>query len=225
MLQNPTRMSPNQSESDSPSGPIPDRHSSPSGQNTLLHGDGSSWPGETSWLSFEDMWNKNQAIVGTNCMGNVAPNNPAETEQIRTAIGEYALKSNLPLQYILAVILQESKGCVRVETTIWSHPNPGLMQSDQGTGTCAGVSPCPASMILQMVHDGTMGTDLGWGLFQYVNEARRTCSGAQAFYKAARFYNSGPFSMPADADLSSHVNAATPQYASDVANRLTGWVG
>ena len=46
-------------------------------------------------------------------------------------------------------------------------------------------------------------------------------SGAQAFYYAARIYNSG--SIPNKNDLG-NAGGATNCYVSDVANRLTGWV-
>lgn len=44
--------------------------------------------------------------------------------------------------------------------------NPGLMQSHNGSGSCAGVNPCPWSSILQMIRDGTAGTSSGDGLKQ-----------------------------------------------------------
>jgi len=46
-------------------------------------------------------------------------------------------------------------------------------------------------------------------------------TGAQAFYYAARIYNSG--SIPDSTDLG-NADGATACYVSDVANRLTGWV-
>ena len=62
------------------------------------------------------------------------------------------------------------------------------------------------------------GTDSGDGLANCLNEAGT--SDAQAFYRAARIYNSG--SIDSSGDLGAGI--ATHCYSSDIANRLTGWV-
>lgn len=46
-------------------------------------------------------------------------------------------------------------------------------------------------------------------------------TGAQAFYYAARIYNSGDIPDPSDLG---NAGGATNCYVSDIANRLTGWV-
>lgn len=75
--------------------------------------------------------------------------------------------------------------------------------------------------IEQMIKDGTMGThDVpggGDGLQQTLQQAG--CDDVSKYYKAARIYNSGSISGE---DLGA--GAATHCYASDIANRLTGWV-
>ena len=89
-----------------------------------------------------------------------------------------------------------------------------------------------------MVSEGTAGTADGDGLAANLDgkcdevyslitlangfiEAESTYgkSGAQAFYYAARLYNSGEI----DGNLG-NADGATPCYVSDVANRLLGWV-
>ena len=137
-----------------------------------------------------------------------------------------AASTSVDNRFILAVILQESGGCVRVPTTYGSVPNPGLMQDHDGSATCwsngaSGVvvqNPCPASTITQMIQEGTSGTASGDGLSQCLSEAGT--SDVSAFYRAARIYNSG--SIAPSGDLGQGV--ATHCYASDIANRLTGWV-
>jgi len=69
--------------------------------------------------------------------------------------------------------MQESKGCVRVHSTISPSAaihNPGLMQTHNGKGSCndsAGIlTPCPTVQIKQMVRDGASGTADGDGLKQ-----------------------------------------------------------
>ena len=69
---------------------------------------------------------------------------------------------------------------------------------------------------------GAVGTDTGDGLATDVNTAQTDgAADAQVFYRAARYYNSG--SVCGD-DLSDGCGA-TASYASDIANRLTGWLG
>ncbi len=194
-------------------------------QYTFYSGDGSSWPAISSWESFDNMWQNNLAILGTNCQSlfGVAPNSADETQQIYNAIEAVAGKCYVDHRFILAIIMQETKGCVRAPTTNYGVRNPGLIQTHNGTGTCNDngniQNPCPATEIFLMVEDGAMGTIYGDGLTQSLNEA--TGSGAQANYQAARMYNSG--SIPSNGDLGG-CPGSTPCYSSDVANRLTGWV-
>lgn len=113
--------------------------------------------------------------------------------------------------------MQESKGCVRAPTTRWSHDNPGLMQSAQGKGTCNPdgntMTPCPATIIRLMIHDGTNGDGLETTLQQCLADAGT--SDDSKYYKAARLYNAGRIT---DNNLGI---GPTPCYASDIANRLT----
>lgn len=145
----------------------------------------------------------------------------AEEADIRTAIEAVAKETHVDHRFILAIIMQESGGCVRVQSTSYSVTNPGLMQSHEGSHTCDpnGVEtyPCPQSEITGMISDGTAGTSSGDGLAACINQSGAT--DVSAYYKAARIYNSG--SIAASGDLGQGV--ATHCYASDVANRLTGW--
>jgi hypothetical protein len=155
----------------------------------------------------------------------VPNNSDQELSYLRQAILDTSNKG-VDSRFILAIILQESNGCVRAPTSYSPGDavrNPGLMQDHNGDGTCndknhGGVqNPCPQSQIAQMVNDGTLGTKSGDGLTQTLQQARG--SGAQKFYQGARIYNSG--SVDPSGDLGKGV--ATHCYASDVANRLTGW--
>ena len=164
----------------------------------------------------------------------VTDNSGQELRAMRAHILQLSKVAALDPQFILAVILQESAGCVRVITTAYSHHNPGLMQSFNGSGTCntnnaplglPGVNytgvvkhPCPVSEIYQMILDGTRGTKWGHGLEGlYKIQGRTDVSGV---YRTARLYNGGSLSV--DGNLTGP--CCTPSYASDIANRLTGWV-
>lgn len=180
------------------------------------------WPSEDQWASFDDAWTANEPTIKISCsqFGQQDPSDQ-EVADTKSAIESVAAESGVDSRFILAIMMQESKGCVRVPTTAWSHENPGLFQSFQGTGTCnpdgTGIVPCPASTIKQMVSDGVSGTASGPGLKQ--NLAQCTATGSQKYYEAARIYNAG--SIPSDGDLGAP--GATQCYCSDVANRLTGW--
>ncbi|PYH84526.1 muramidase [Aspergillus uvarum CBS 121591] len=196
----------------------------------MYTGDGSTsagWPAQSDWVSFENMWSANKATIGKSCAQfGVADNSATETQELYDAIQEVATSSKVDHRFILAVVMQESKGCVRAPTSTYSVSNPGLMQSYQGTGTCNNggsvKNPCPKTEIVQMIKDGAIGTSDadGYGLASLLDKSART--NAAGFYRAARMYNSGAWSIPSSGNLSGA--GATACYASDIANRLTGWI-
>jgi len=181
------------------------------------------WPTTDDWVSsFEDMYNYNMPIITGSCSQfGVPDNSDQEIQDISTGIQTVSGETGVDARFILAIMLQESNGCVRAPTTNYGVNNPGLMQDYDGSASCnnGGVvqNPCPADTITQMIRDGVAGTS-GPGLVQDLAQAG--CSDDSKYYKAARIYNSG--SIPADGDLGAP--GATPCYASDIANRLTGWV-
>jgi hypothetical protein len=182
------------------------------------------WPDFAQWGSFDELWNQNAPVMAQSCGWNGwgADNSPEEIANIRSAITQVSGESGVDARFILAVVMQESVGCVRAPTTYNGVVNPGLMQSHNGVGTCAGVNPCPASTILQMIRDGTSGTPNGDGLTQVIAKAANTIgdSGVRSFYVGARLYNSGSANYE---NLNDPVGA-TGCYVTDVANRLRGWV-
>lgn len=193
---------------------------------TYYTGDGSTaagWPSESDWGSFDDLWSANVPLMQESCGNNGwgADDSTTEVDDIKNAIISISGQTGVDERVILAIIMQESEGCVRVPTTDNGVSNPGLMQSHDGSGTCAGVDPCPQSEITQMVNDGTAGTSSGSGIEQLYAQTSSYLGAqdAQAYYAAARLYNSGSVNYSnLDDGFSS-----TPCYACDVANRLTGW--
>ncbi|CAM1509621.1 Fc.00g033600.m01.CDS01 [Cosmosporella sp. VM-42] len=184
------------------------------------------WPALDTWGSYDEIWNTNQNILQNSCVWNGygANNSPQEISDINKAIKQVSAEQGVGPRFIMSVILQESKGCVRAPATPspdGTVRNPGLMQSHNGSGSCAGVNPCPYNSILQMIRDGTGGTSSGDGLKQTLAKtAAATGAGSQRnYFAAARLYNSGSI------DYNDLHNAfgATSCYASDIANRLTGW--
>ncbi|PQE08386.1 glycoside hydrolase protein [Rutstroemia sp. NJR-2017a WRK4] len=232
---------------------------------TMYWGDGSDtagWPHKEDWVSFEDMFNNNKDIMFNSCgwSYNQANDDGPEVGAIYDSIQQVATETAVDHRFILAVIMQESGGCVRVSVnqlvtelepkadytikipTSFSDGNqpdsvrnPGLMQDHDGDGTCNSditgqvQDPCPTGVITQMIREGTAGTNSGDGLAQTINgkhflhfqaTAEFGVTKSRAFYLAARIYNSG------SVDPSGNLEAgyATHCYASDIANRLTGWV-
>jgi len=191
-------------------------------------GDGSpsaGWPSDSSWGSFDDLWSAQLNVLQNACGWNGwgADNSADEINDIKSSIQSVASSTGVDSRFILATVMQESEGCVRVPTTNNGVVNPGLMQSHNGAGSCAGQNPCPASQIQQMIQDGTAGTSSGDGLQQLLSQAQSHDTSntlSQRVYIAARLYNSG------SADYSNLNDAvgATGAYVNDVANRLDGWV-
>ncbi|KAI7551564.1 hypothetical protein KC331_g2480 [Hortaea werneckii] len=196
---------------------------------------GAGWPEMSEWVGFDYMFAANRANMQASCAAwNVPNDSDEEIADLKTAILDLASSTGVDARFILAIVMQESTGCVRVITTQYSHFNPGLMQSHNGTGSCntnmaavglPGVesegsvqTPCPYSEIHQMIEDGTAGTSSGDGLQQIL--AAQTNTDVSRFYRAARTYNGG--SVDPSGDLGR--GCCTLCYASDVANRLTGWV-
>jgi LysM repeat protein len=150
----------------------------------------------------------------------VPDNTDDEINDMYNSIQSVASSTGIDARFIFAIIMQESNGCVRAPTTNYGVRNPGLMQSHNGAGTCNDGSvqnPCPSSEITQMIQDGSAGTSSGDGLKQCLAEAGT--SDVSMYYKAARIYNSG--SIAGSGNLGAGI--ATACYATDIANRLTGW--
>ncbi|XWW93010.1 hypothetical protein V2A60_000938 [Cordyceps javanica] len=177
------------------------------------------WPQETQWASFASMWEANvKNIIPKSCTSfNQANNSPEEIADLKSAIETVSKSSGVDARFILAVVMQESNGCVRAPTTSYGVTNPGLMQSHNGANSCFNVNPCPKEKIQAMIEDGVNGTSSGDGLKQLL--AKAGGNDASSFYKAARMYNSG--SIDASGDLGKGI--ATHCYSSDIANRLVGW--
>ncbi|KAK3073673.1 hypothetical protein LTR53_004537 [Teratosphaeriaceae sp. CCFEE 6253] len=209
---------PTSSSSGGSSGGFGDTYKVYSGDGTT----GAGWPSQSDWTNWESMWTANIDYISISCAQfGQADNSAEESAELKSAIEAVAGSSGIDERFILAVVMQESKGCVRAPTTNYGVTNPGLMQSHDGTGSCnngAVQDPCPSDQITQMIKDGSTGTAAGDGLEQTMSQAN--CDDVSKYYKAARIYNSG--SIASSGKLEDGI--ATHCYSSDIANRLTGWV-
>ncbi|KAL8934828.1 MAG: hypothetical protein Q9216_005716, partial [Gyalolechia sp. 2 TL-2023] len=205
--------------------PIPDwtedlPHNSGIDKYNLYTGDGSiaaGWPHKADWMSYDEMFTANVPLLSKSCaLYHVALNNPDEIASIHNATQIISLQTNTDPRFILAVIMQESGGCVRVPTSYYSARNPGLMQSHNGPATCnedaTPVTPCPYPTIEEMIREGTAGAGSGddiMGLVEALRKAEGEVDDVARFYRAARVYNSG--SVDPSGDLGKGV--ATHCYA------------
>lgn len=120
---------------------------------TLHKGNGAAgFPATDSWVNFLDMFNNNKPAMFTSCADNGYGANDSDEEvgDIYNAIEAIAAQTKVDHRFILAIIMQESGGCVRVKTTISpdnSVTNPGLMQTHDGQYSCYGVDPCPQATV------------------------------------------------------------------------------
>ncbi|KAI9713216.1 MAG: hypothetical protein M1820_001202 [Bogoriella megaspora] len=182
---------------------------------TYYQGNASNFPAPSKWVSFKDMWTANLDTLQNSCGWlKYGPNSTPEIIQdIYDAIQDRAKASLVDHRIIFATIIQETNGCPLNTPTTSSGGtrNPGLMQSHNGQDYDAKNS---RLSILQMVQDGTQGTEHGWGLVDNFNTYGNP-------YKAMRGYNSGYI---AESGNLSEKTGATACYVSDIANRLTGWV-
>ncbi|KAJ6004706.1 hypothetical protein N7540_013075 [Penicillium herquei] len=192
----------------------------------ILRGDGTTadgWPSIDQWVdSVETMFERNRQMISASCsQWGLSNNSEDETNSIKNAILKVERSSGIDARFILSIVLQESQGCVRVQTTDNGVVNPGLMQSHDGSSCNKNgmiQDPCPESEILQMIIDGVEGTSTGPGLRTLVAQEGGTAD-ATSFYKAARAYNSG--AVASSGDLGQ--GRATHCYVSDIVNRLVEW--
>ncbi|KAJ5111953.1 hypothetical protein NUU61_001583 [Penicillium alfredii] len=170
-------------------------------------------------------WTANQKNIGVcDSSWGVDDNTEEETSWLKDSIKEVTEQSPFRgySNFVFAIMMQETKGCVRVRTTVApdrSVRNPGLMQTHNGKASCwnngKGTKPCTKKQISAMINDGVNGEG---GLKKHLQQLGGKTD-ATTLYQVARSYNSG--SLAPSKNLGDG-QGATPCYASDIANRLTG---
>ncbi|KAK9413778.1 putative Transglycosylase SLT domain-containing protein [Seiridium unicorne] len=172
---------------------------------TSYSGPSSSFPPQSQWKSFEEIFNVNkQEMLATGDTGE-------DVGRIWNAVLE-CTKIGVEERVIFAIIMQESTGNVGVRTTTNAdgHGTAGLMQCDGSPGF-PGKHGLSQDQITSMVRAGT--NHFKANLKEFGN-----ADNADTIYKALRAYNSGSVNP----DNLSDGRGATPSYVSDVANRLLG---
>lgn len=116
----------------------------------------------------EDRFEINHEAMQSSCANWGVPNNSEEEmTDLKAAIVTIGQRSSIDPRFILAIIMQESTGCVRVVSTMGVHPNPGLMQSHQGY---------VPRVIHKDIANNTTGPELAiataWSMVAWVSKAR-----------------------------------------------------
>lgn len=101
------------------------------------------------------------------------------------------------------------------------NQSPSMLASlsDNSNATSGALDPCPAPRIHEMILDGTNGTDTRDGLVQLL--AKPGPDDVSRYYRAARWFNGGGIDPSGDLGK----GCCMASFASDIANRLTGFVG
>lgn len=83
------------------------------------NGNVKSWPNQDMWGSWDALWNTNANVMKNSCGWNGwgANNSPKEISDIKWAIDKISGETGVDKRFILVIIMQESKGCVRAPTT------------------------------------------------------------------------------------------------------------
>ena len=189
----------------------PNNGATPPGQTLKsFSGPASNFPDPSTWVDFDSMASRQAATMDT------TGNSHQETQYVLNAVAIVSAETGIDKRGILAVIMQESHGQVRVQST--SSPgagvhNTGIMQAHNGVSFDPNN---PEASITQMVRDGAAGVagpTGGDGLKQLIQRYGN-------FFIACRGYNSGDGGINMQ-DLSDG-GGATSSYVSDIANRLLG---
>lgn len=196
-----------------PSGGIPPTGPAASGGGGIAHysGPSSNFPGPDKWVSWETMAAHSAEVMNT------TGNSAQETQWVLDAVVTVSEELGIDRRCVLAVIMQESHGKVRVNSTTSPGAgvnNTGIMQAHNGASFDEAD---PQGSILRMVRDGAGGVPGPAGGDGYKQLLDRY---GNDFYVAARGYNSGDLGINHQ-DLSSG-GGATNAYCSDIANRLCG---
>lgn len=146
------------------------------------------------------MWITNAHLVARSCdLWWKQPNmNQQEISDLYDAIKQVAHETRVDHRFIFASIMQESRGCVRVNSTVVDNiKNTGVLQSYKGSHTCNDngknvLNPCPSDNILGQVRDGgksqNSDTFSSFSLFYLLTDmtSRRICRGPRPSHRHQR---------------------------------------
>lgn len=92
---------------------------------TCYSGAWQSFPPSSKWVSFDAMWNKSTTYLKESCANTGAfgaGDSPTQIQNMYNSILSVASASLVDPRFIYATILQESSGCVNIDTS--TNPDP-----------------------------------------------------------------------------------------------------
>lgn len=181
------------------------------------------WPGPERWVPFDVMWarQKDNYGLGTNCeVFGLRVNTNTENADLRAALVANARRHLVDPRMLLAVALQHSYACVRMQETKdtgWGAKRYGIMGSfgapewagSQCINGSASIAPCDASTVGLMVDDGARC------LANIVNSIQASDQSTAMWYALGQYYGGPQFSL---------TKVETYYWLNNIYNTLSGWV-
>lgn len=185
------------------------------------------WPLKNLWITLDDMVAMNRKVMLESCAQySVESNNDTDINNLRDMIMEVSHDKMVDATFILAIVLQESQGCVRRPNATSKEGLSTLngVLLGKGTAKCEGLAACQRSTIREMLENGGSGvpeSDLRSLVAAIEKNTDHNPQHSLNYYRAAYVYSTAVANIPA------RFEDAIPRhcYVSDVANRLVGWVG
>ncbi|TVY71427.1 hypothetical protein LSUE1_G006464 [Lachnellula suecica] len=212
------------------------------------------FPAKSKWISFTDMWNNAQSALKESC-SNIESTGPgdsaAQITDILSSIQQVADTSLADHRFIFATIMQESSGCVNVETSKNPDPtqpdNPSFAATTAFTSTQPVSDPkefCSLEFLTDNGHRGLMQSAGGSSFVgnsasaaaqaasitqMIIDGTQGTAKGdglVQCINQYGNIYEAARCYNSGTVDPSDLNNGegATSSYVNDIANRMTGWL-
>lgn len=181
------------------------------------------WPGPERWVSFDVMWARQSDNYGLGIICEVfglRVNSNVENADLRAAVVANAKRHLVDPRILLAVAIQHSYACVRMQETQdtgWGAKRYGIMGSfgapewvgSQCINGSASVAPCDASIIDRMIDDGARC------LANIVNSLQAVNQSTAMWHALGQYYGGPQFSL---------TKVETYHWLNNIYNTLSGWV-
>ncbi|KAF2159564.1 hypothetical protein M409DRAFT_30039 [Zasmidium cellare ATCC 36951] len=184
------------------------------------NGDPKAYPPSSQWLSYSTLWDLNRETILSANGGDVYLQH-----YIQVALEEVSSSYDIDPRFLLAILLQESKGDVQTPC-IGPEPRCGLLHAYKGSIFNAA---SPQASITKMLEEGIKGAaQRGPGLLDLLNGKPKFANvDVGDYFAVARAWNSGAV-KEGDLDVlppGKGRGRGEAGFVNDVANRLMGWNG
>ncbi|KAK4508807.1 hypothetical protein PRZ48_002546 [Zasmidium cellare] len=202
-----------------PQQPIPSSQD-PASSYRCYNGDPKSYPTSSQWLPYSTLWDLNRETILSANAGDVYLQH-----YIQVALDQVSAWHDIDPRFLLAILLQESKGDVNVEC-VGPEPRCGILHAYKGSR----FDPAsPQASITKMLVEGIKGgAQRGPGLLNLLNgKPKFAYVEVGDYFAVARAWNSGAV-KEGDLDVlppGKGRGRGEASFVNDVANRLMGWNG